>query len=177
MGVAPFSQPQNTAALLLGRLPEHQGKIPADALPKLDAAFAKVLAADCKRPLRMLPPLHTPDFTKFHAAESPRALTEWVAYGKSNAVEMLIVPQVLDWRQRDGSPAGVTESAAVRLEFFLIDVRTGGIVNRSVLEEKQLGLLDDLGHAGKFFKRHGAWITAEELAEEGMHKAVKDLGL
>ncbi|MGN0008818.1 MAG: hypothetical protein ACI33N_04090 [Desulfovibrionaceae bacterium] len=177
LGLAPFTQPTGTEALLLGRLPELQGAVPADTLRRLDAAYAAMLKKSSAHRIAPLPAADAPVFNRFHESGSPRALTAWVSYGRAHRVDMLIVPQVLDWHQREGSPAGVTESAAVRLEFFLLDVRTGAIVNRSITEEKQLGLLEDLSRTKAFFKRHGAWVTAEELAEEAMQKSIKDLGL
>ena len=39
------------------------------------------------------------------------------------------------------------------------------------------GLADNLLNVGTFFKRHGQWVTAEELSVDGMHKAVKDMNL
>ena len=50
-------------------------------------------------------------------------------------------------------------------------------MSRSVFEEQQEGLVDNLLNVGTFFKRHGQWVTAEELSEDGMRKAVKDMGL
>ena len=50
-------------------------------------------------------------------------------------------------------------------------------MSRSVFEEKQEGLVDNLMNVGTFFKRRGQWVTAEELTEDGMRKAVKDMGL
>ena len=34
-----------------------------------------------------------------------------------------------------------------------------------------------LDRMAAFFKRHGQWVTAEELTVDGMRKAVKDMGL
>ena len=65
----------------------------------------------------------------------------------------------------------------MRVEFFLINVANGSIMTRSVFEEKQEGLVDNLMNVGTFFKRRGQWVTAEELTEDGMRKAVKDMGL
>ena len=53
----------------------------------------------------------------------------------------------------------------------------GTLMNRSIFEEEQVSLTENLLTAGSFFKRKGAWVTAEELAVDGMRKAVKDMGL
>ena len=83
----------------------------------------------------------------------------------------------IDWHERQGSTAGVTDPAHVRVEFFLINVASGYVMSRSVFEEKQEGLANNLMNVGTFFKRRGKWVTAEELTIDGMHKAVKDMGL
>ena len=65
----------------------------------------------------------------------------------------------------------------MRVEFFLINIANGYVMSRSVFEERQEGLADNLLNVGTFFKRHGQWVTAEELSVDGMHKAVKDMNL
>lgn len=84
---------------------------------------------------------------------------------------------MLDWHQREGSKAGVTNAAHVRVEFFLLRVDEGEVASRSVYDEQQVGLADNLLNMGTFIKRRGQWVTAEQLAAEGMRKAVKDMGL
>ena len=63
------------------------------------------------------------------------------------------------------------------MEFFLLKVDDGTLMNRSIFEEKQVGLTENLLTVGSFFKRKGAWVTAEDLSVDGMRKAIKDLGL
>ena len=137
-----------------------------------------MLTTDSKRQFKYIDTIDLPrDLTRFHSSEQPQALPLWIAYGKKQGAQLLLVPQILDWHERQGSTAGVTEPAHVRVEFFLINVANGSIMSRSVFEEKQEGLVDNLMNVGTFFKRRGQWVTAEELTEDGMRKAVKDMGL
>lgn len=178
VSVAPFTQPINASQLITGHIPENQGRVADEQLPALDRQFRSVLSAGSKRHYRFTNALDLPaDLTRFHSSEQPQALPVWVAYGKKHNAQMLLVPQVLNWNEREGSNAGVTRSAHVRIEFFLINIATGSIANRSVFEEKQEGLVDNLLNVHSFIKRKGQWITAEELSVEGMRKALKDLGL
>ncbi|GFH62787.1 MAG: conserved hypothetical protein [Candidatus Desulfovibrio kirbyi] len=178
--VAPFTQPVTTSQLITGIIPEHQGRIPVDMLASLDIKLRELLAGDQKHrysfawPTRQHP---LQDITRFHNSEQPQALPLWVAYGKKLGADALLIPQVIDWRERQGSSAGVTESAQVRVEFFLLKVSDATIVNRSIFEEKQMGLADNLLTVGNFLKRHGTWVTASELAADGMAKAIKDMNL
>ena len=89
----------------------------------------------------------------------------------------MLVPQVLDWHEREGSEAGVTSSAHVRVEFFLLNIDNESLGPRSVFEEKQVGLTENLLTVGEFFKRKGQWVSARQLSVDGMRKAVKELGL
>ena len=58
-----------------------------------------------------------------------------------------------------------------------LGVDEGEVASRSVYDEQQVGLADNLLNMGTFIKRRGQWVTAEQLAAEGMRKAVKDIGL
>jgi hypothetical protein len=177
VGIASFSQPHSTGDLIMGRLPDAQGIVSNDVLVQLNSSFAALLTKTATRPVMMLPPLHDAKKEQVHAAENAAALPRWVAYGKQHRLDLLVVPMVLDWHQRQGSAAGVTDSAAVHVEFYLIDVHSGGLQNRSITKEKQVGLSDNLLTMPQFFKRHASWVTAEELTQEAMAKAIKDLGL
>ena len=176
VGVAPFTQPTTTSQLLMGFIPESQGKVPADVFPQLDAMLRGDLA-NTKRLYTWLPEKDGAPTATYHESGTPQALPQWVAYGKQYNVDLLLVPQVLNWNQREGSSAGVTNAAHVRLEFFLIDLRNGQVLRRSIYEEKQVGLVDNMLAVGDFIKRKGTWVTAEQLSREAIDKAIKELGL
>ena len=176
--VAPFTQPINASQLIMGRIPEDQGRIPEDMLTALDIRLRHVLTTQTNRQYKFIGQRTLPSNTNaFHSSEQPQALPRWIEYGKKQGAQVLLIPQVLDWHEREGSTAGVTQSAHVRIEFFLLRVDTGSIMDRSVFEEKQLGLSENLLNMGSFLKRKGQWVTAEDLSVESMRKAVKDLGL
>jgi hypothetical protein len=176
--VAPFTQPVNASQLIMGRIPEDQGRVPEDMLTSLDMQLRRTLTTDTNRQYKFISMRTLPkDMTTFHSSEQPQALPRWIEYGKKQGAQVLLIPQVLDWHEREGSTAGVTQSAHVRVEFFLLRVDTGSIMDRSVFEEKQLGLSENLLNMGSFLKRKGQWVTAEDLTVESMRKAVKDLGL
>lgn len=176
VGVAPFTQPTTTSQLIMGFIPEAQGRVPADVFPQLDSMMRSDLAAT-KRLYTWLPGKPDAFAGVYHESGTPQALSQWVAYGKQHNIDLLLVPQVLNWHQREGSGAGVTSSAHVRLEFFLIDLRNGQVLRRSIFEEKQVGLVDNMLTVGDFIKRKGTWVTAEQLSREAMAKAITELGL
>ena len=178
ISVAPFTQPLHPGQLIVGQIPEMQGRIPHDALVALDRELREVLITGTKRQYTFIPRQNLPaDLTNAHSTGQPGALPRWLAYGREHGAQYLLIPQVLDWHEREGSSAGVTQSAHVRVEFFLVNVAEGEMGGRSIFEEKQVGLTENLLTVGEFFKRKGAWVSAQDLAVDGMKKAVRDLGL
>ena len=176
VGVAGFSQPITTSQLIAGSIPEAQGHVPVDVLDQLDSMLRSDLAAT-KRLYAWLPQKPLGDPSVYHESANPQALSQWIAFGREFNVELLLVPQVLNWHQREGSSAGVTSSAHVRAEFFLIDVRNGRVLRRSIFEEKQVGLVDNMLGMGDFLKRGARWVLAEDLTREAIAQAIKELGL
>lgn len=178
IAVAPFTQPRDISQLIMGQLPQPQALAARDVLIAQDRQLRDVLYTTTKRSYDFLSrtrPL--PDLKRFHTSERPQALPLWVEYARKTSADILFIPQVLTWRDRQGSAAGVTEPAHVRLEFFLLNIKEGNIIGHSVYEVEQQGLTENLLNVGDFFKRQGKWVTAEELAREAMIKAVKDLNL
>ena len=178
IAVAPFTQPRDISQLIMGQLPQPQALAARDVLIAQDRQLRDVLYTTTKRSYDFLPrtrPL--PDRKRVHTSERPQALPLWVEYARKTSADILFIPQVLTWRDRQGSAAGVTEPAHVRLEFFLLNIKEGNIIGHSVYEVEQQGLTENLLNVGDFFKRQGKWVTAEELAREAMIKAVKDLNL
>ncbi len=176
VGVVPFSQPTNTSELISGNIPKDQGIIAKDTLADLDLMLRTHLYETKRGYIYLASPLKI-NKSDYHSSENPQGLENWLAYGRDYKVDFLIVPQVINWHQREGSRAGVTNSAHVRVEFFLLDIRGNRMFRRSVFEEKQLGLTDDLARVGDFFKRGGGWVKAEDLTEEAIVKAMDELGL
>ncbi len=176
VGVVPFNQPVTTSELIVGHIPQKQGIAAKDLLGKLDIMLRSSLY-ETKRTYTWLAAPLSLKASDYSDSETPLGLEAWLNYGRDYKVDFLIVPQVLNWHQREGSRAGVTEAAHVRVEFFLLDIRHGRIFRRSVFEEKQLGLVDDISRVGDFFKRGGGWVTAEELTQEAIIKAMDELGL
>ena len=178
IAVAPFTQPISTSQLIMGEIPKNQGRIAPEMLPSLDRALRDVLMTETKRHYTFVPRhMPLPDKMRYHDSNQPQALSAWAAFAKGLKTDLLLVPQVLNWHQREGSRAGVTRPAHVRVEFFLINAQQGTILDRSVYDVEQTSLTSNLLEIGEFFKRQAGWATADELAREGMVKAVKDMTL
>lgn len=176
IGVLGFTQPVSNSQLIRGTLPEDQGRITPDTLVALD----RILRDDLTKTQRMytyIPVDHMVNATSYHESGRPQGLAYWTEYANQHDIDLLFIPQILNWHQRQGSQAGVTNPAHVRAEFYLVNVKNGQIVKFVTFEEKQAGLVDNMLGMGDFLKRKGAWISAEELTQEAIVAAIKELGL
>lgn len=175
--VAPFMQPLEPGQLITGQIPEDQGRIPENELLLLDVDLRQTLAKTYRH-YKYIPAKNLQgELNISHSTSQPNGFKRWLALGKKYDATYLLVPQVLNWHEREGSQAGVSKSAHCRVEFFLIDISNGALVNRSIFEEKQVGLADNLLGIANFFKRQGKWVSSRDLANEGMALAVQELGL
>ena len=161
-------------AVLAVSIPEDRVLASDQAVATFNEELMKLLKTTTHRSYVFIPKAGGAD-----PRERNGALAHWAKIGKDMGVDLLIVPQILDWRERAGSSAGVTTSAAVNMDFYLIDVREpgGALVSRSHFKEKQVGLSDNLMNFDTFLKRGAKWLTAQELAMEGMQKMIKEFGL
>jgi len=177
VGVAWFAQPTTTSELIAGQLPEHQGRINPGLLTDLDSMLGRTLSHESNRQYVTLhAPASAPSMS-IHESGSPRGLQTWLAVGGKADVDLLFVPQIIHWQERDGGEAGVARGAAIKVEFYLIDITRSRLLKRYVFEEQQVGLADNLLTVDKFFKRKGRWVSAAELAQEGVRQAIREFGL
>lgn len=177
IGVAQFTQPTTTVGLMAGFIPENQHLAGEQVLFQLDKLFETTLRNDTAREYTFVLTGSTGINTANYTPGRIPALEYWVKLGRSYNVDLLIVPQVLDYVERIGSDMGVTQPAHVTIDFFLIDVREGKLVTRYRFDEEQVGLASNLLEIGQFFNRGGKWLTATELAHDGMKSAIKEFGL
>lgn len=179
IGVADFTQPESTMDMLAGYMPENTPRVSQKNLAELSTAFASVLSTETSRQYAEgskyleCKDAKAPGQTKSRVA----AMKHWGAVGQCMNVDFLIVPQVMELQEREGSEAGVTRPAGIVMNFYMINVKEGVLVSRSHFDETQMALINNLLDTGKFISRGGKWVTAIELAKEGMTKAIKDMGL
>lgn len=179
LGVAAFTQPIQLEDLLAGYTPEDQETVDPQVLADLDVIFSDVLREKTKR--AVIGPdaaLRCQKLMSYQREKEPcSALDYWVNVGECLKVDYLLVPMLLAWQEREGSGAGATVPAAVTLDVFVIDIRDKSLLSRGHFEETQAALTDNLLDAGKFISRGAKWVTARELAQEGLVQVVKELGL
>jgi len=178
LAVAGFSQPQHDWEMLAGFLPERYAPLPDGVLPELDLELAEQLRSRTEIPF--LGPALTRQCEEVVLAQKERsrvsALEHWRKVGTCMAVDYLLVPFAFTWQERRGGEWGVEQPASVTFDLYLITVGDGS-VKRFHFEERQQALTENILDAGKFFQRAGKWVSARELARDGIRQALEDLGL
>jgi len=91
--------------------------------------------------------------------------------GKSEAKNIGIF--VYRYQERQGGNFAVDKPASVGFHLHLYDQR--GLTKVFIFDETQQPLLDNILKIFTFLRRGMKWITASELAEEGIEKGIKSL--
>ena len=89
--------------------------------------------------------------------------------------DAVIFGQVLRYHERVGEEWGAKSPASVAFVLDLWDVRRGDLIWSGSFDETQRPLSDNILAIGEFTQRGGKWLRAEELALEGIKKAVNQL--
>jgi hypothetical protein len=178
LGQAHFSHPTTTGELLAGYIAEDTPPMEEKILGDLDLLFSDLLTTESAHVF--IGPEKSLLCAKTVKAQSPgrqAALRHWSAVGRCMGVDLLVVPQVLKWREREGPEYAAIAPAAVIMDTYVIDVKGESLISRSHYDATQSALTSNLLELGAFIKRGGKWVRTHELAGEGMRKAVKELGL
>ena len=102
-------------------------------------------------------------------------LTRLRKIGELVYADAVITGRVLRFRERVGGDIGVQSPASVAFVLELVDVRRGDVVWSSRFDETQKGLSDNIFGLGDFRERGFRWLTAEQLAQDGVKKMVNQL--
>jgi hypothetical protein len=177
LGQAHFTHPSGMEDLLAGYLAEDLPPVEEKTLGDLDLRFSSLLAAESAN--SFTGPEKALACDKSVKAQTPRqaALRHWAAVGRCMGVDLLVVPQILEWREREGPEYAAVAPATVAMDTYVIDAKGESLISRSHYDVTQSALASNLLELGSFIKRSGKWTPASELAEEGMLKAIKELGL
>ena len=95
--------------------------------------------------------------------------------GKILNSDSVLIGNISTFREREGGELGTTAPASVAFGVQLINPDTGERLWEAYYAETQETLLQDVTKIGKFFKRKGKWVSANQLAKEGVVEVVNDL--
>ncbi len=98
-----------------------------------------------------------------------------IKVGEKLGAQAVLVGSLDKYQEREGGEYGVFSPASVAFYVELLSVPEGVLLWQSYYAETQRPLLEDVTSIGKFFKRGGRWLTADELAREGVQDVVSKL--
>lgn len=179
VAIAPFEHPTLSHDVLSGYIVKDPGKIDREVLKKLtNILLSKVLA---REGVEIIGPNFVNQCKELVVLKENKAylnpIKKWIEIGKCIPSDYLIVPQLFIFRPRVGGKWGAYESARVMFSLNLIDIKHGRLIGSYLYNEKQKPLSEDILEINKFIKRGGKWVSAYELAEEGIIQGIKELGL
>jgi hypothetical protein len=89
--------------------------------------------------------------------------------------DALIVGRMERYRERIGNEWGAKSPASVAFALNLIDVRRGDVIWSARFDETQKPLSENIFAIGQVGERGMRWLSAEQLTQEGVKKAVAQL--
>jgi hypothetical protein len=92
--------------------------------------------------------------------------------GKELEADGVVIGYVSCFRERKGYALSAERPASVTFGVYLIRVGDGALVWGKIFDKTQQSLMENLFQASTFFKRP-RWLTARELAEEGVEEILK----
>ncbi|MDZ4165950.1 MAG: hypothetical protein U1C55_12565 [Smithellaceae bacterium] len=93
--------------------------------------------------------------------------------GKEMGVDGLITGNVYRFRDRKGRSYSAQSPASVAFEIGLVRTSDGAVVWRGIFDKTQKSLLENLLDISSFYRQRGRWVTARELAEEGIEDIIQ----
>ncbi|WP_461833611.1 hypothetical protein [Desulfothermus sp.] len=179
IAIAPFEHPTLSHDVLSGYIVKDSGKIDRDVLKKLTNILLSRVSA--RQGIEIIGPNFVNQCKELVVLKENKTylnpVEKWIEIGKCIPSDYLIVPQLFIFKPRVGGKWGAYEPAKVMLSLNLIDITQGRLIRSYLYNEKQKPLSEDILEINKFIKRGGKWVSAYELAEEGIIQGIKELGL
>jgi len=96
--------------------------------------------------------------------------------GEAVYADAVLIGRVRRFRERVGDEWGVKSPASVAFALELVDVRRGDVIWSASFDETQKSLSENIFAIGDIISERGVrWLTAEQLAHEGVKKGVAQL--
>jgi hypothetical protein len=177
--VAGFSQPCHEWEMLAGCLPETLDEVVRKTFQELNVILREELQDHGVESFKGQALVKQCQEIVLQEQEGQpfSSLEYWTTVGQCLPVDFLLIPQVFEWREREGGEWGVDQPARVVLDLYLVDVRQKKLLDRFHFEREQQALSENLFNVKRFFQRQGRWVTAFDLAREGLDQGLTELGL
>jgi TolB-like protein len=98
-----------------------------------------------------------------------------IRLGEMVYADAVLSGRMLRFRERIGESFGAQSPASVAFTLQLVDVKRGEVIWTAEFDETQKALSENLFALADVTQRGVKWLKAEELAEEGVNKAIIQL--
>jgi len=95
--------------------------------------------------------------------------------GERVYADAVLTSRVQRYRERVGDEWGAKSPASVAFVLDLVDVRRGDVIWSATFDETQKSLSENIFAFGDISQRGVRWLSAEQLAQDGVKKAVGQL--
>jgi TolB-like protein len=95
--------------------------------------------------------------------------------GQMVYADAVMIGRVSRYRERVGDEWGAKSPAAISFVLDLIDVRRGDVIWSARFDETQKSLSENIFAIGDISQRGVRWLSADQLMQEGVKKAVAQL--
>jgi hypothetical protein len=99
------------------------------------------------------------------------------AVGRHFAADAVLTGHLFRWEKRVGESYGVDRPASVAFDLHLIRPADGAVVWSGKFDKAQRSLVENLLDLKSFFKSGGRWLSARELALQGLEELVDEIPL
>lgn len=93
--------------------------------------------------------------------------------GQKTGADAVLITRVQRYNERHGSTYAADNPASVAFSMHLIDTASGRVLCAAAFDETQQSLTDNLFSFAKVIARGFRWMTAEDLAREGLKKKLE----
>jgi len=148
------------------------GDVPENAASYLDQQLTAMLPETGHTRFVTADPADEP-LARPQAGQEGDVITRLAAAGKQAGVDAVLIGCIFRFQERDGSDYAAKSAASVAFDLHAVRVNDGRIFWTGKWDETQLALSEDLFTLKQFIQRKGRWISARELALEGLTQMLK----
>ena len=176
IAVLPFQQanPEDVMGQLVPRDIAGQTDLSADSAENIvESLFLKKMQEN--RKIEVIPVDETNGLYRRLATESISTKEADLIrrLGKELNADAILVGYVYRYNERKGTAYAVEKPASVAFEIQLVDTKEGKRSWRAVFDKTQRSLMENLFQFRFFVKEKGQWVTAKDLAEEGVEQIMQ----
>ncbi|HEC99287.1 MAG TPA: hypothetical protein ENN18_02750 [Proteobacteria bacterium] len=94
--------------------------------------------------------------------------------GEKSGTDAVLYGRIFRYEEREGRTYSVQRPASVAFDLHLVRTSDGVIIWKGRFDETQAPLMENILRFPSYLKRGGKWLTADELAGEGVDKVMED---